>query len=113
MFYYGMYRDNVMRPIKSEKEMSLVKYEEGAIKRGMEFIAYSTTTVSDLNGWRFLICGKELESLLVECGLFWNRTIGISPRGHWEIYRLDRQKFKVLVTKGRTLKESEGHQLSI
>lgn len=111
MFYYGQYKNRIMRNSKG-KETLLLNYEAGAINRGMNYIAFSLATLNELCGWRYFICGSELDSLLDECNIFWINRIGFIPRGRWEILRLDRRKFLVNDLNGLRYKELSGNQLT-
>ena len=111
MFYYGQYKDGLMRNSKGVKTL-LLNYEAGAIERGMVFIAFSLADITDLCGWKYFICGSELESLLDECNRFWMNHVGFVPRGRWEINRLDRKNFTVTDCSALRVRELNGNQLT-
>jgi len=111
MFYYGQYREGLMRNSKGVETL-LLNYEAGAIERGMVFIAYSQADLSELCGWKYFICGSELDSLLNECNRFWMNHVGFVPRGRWEINRLDRRNFIVNDYSGLRTRELNGNQLT-
>jgi hypothetical protein len=111
MFYYGQYKDGLMKNSKGVQTI-LLNYEAGAIERGMVFIAFSLADLDELCGWRYFICGSELYTLLDECNRFWMNHVGFVPRGRWEINRLDRKNFIMCDTSGLRVREINGDQLT-
>lgn len=110
MFFYGLYRDFQMKTRKGI-ECPLREFELGAIERGMALIAFSQIDIPGLDGWRDLICGTDVESLICECNRHWLKVYG-GLRGNWEMYRLDRLDFLVKDPSGKKSKELMGRQLT-
>jgi len=112
MFFYGQFKDGMMRNSKGVQTL-LAEYERGALDRGMCFIAFSLVDLYELHGWRYLICGSELEDLQMECQRFWNSQTDGIRRGKWDIMRLDRQPFTVSDRDSYKPKEFTGCSLTI
>ena len=109
MFYYGYYRDDRMKTRKGI-EAALSDFEAGAIERGMSLIAFSQIDFPHLMGWRYFVCGNDVELLICECNRYWHHLSG-GCRGSWEMFRLDRKDFLVRDTSGKK-KDLMGSQLT-
>lgn len=110
MFYYGQYMDDRMKT-RTGIEFPVSEFEAGAMKRGMSYIAFSQVNLPQLMGWRYYICGSDIETLMSECNRFWTMKTG-SIRGYWEMRRLDKKDLMLMDTSGRKPRECWGTQLT-
>lgn len=110
MFFYGYYLDEQMKTHKGSTG-PLSEFQEGALERGMELIAFSLIDLPSLQGWRYFVVGSSVEALICECNRVWTHATG-GCRGYWEMRRLDGHEFMVKDGSGRRGREMMGHQLT-
>lgn len=111
MFFYGYYRNDKMKNSKGA-EMPLEEFERVIAGRGAVFIAFCLYDPCNVNGWRHVIAGESVESLMDECQRFARLNIRAPMRCRWEMFRIDRKDFSIMEGTNAKEKELKGNQLT-